>query len=83
MCDTYSEEVNGYVKEMNCKISEITKLFFDSNDTDKLLEYYNNNKTIIKSISHYINLDNFKDNDLKDKFNSMLESINTRMQEDN
>ena len=80
MCDTYSEELNGYVKEMNSKISEIKKLFFDSNNTDRLLDYYNNNEAIIKSISHYINLDSFKDNDLKDKFNSVVERINTKIQ---
>ena len=77
MCDI-SDEISGYVNEMNKVISKV--FYYNDNDADMLLNYYNNNIGIIKSISYYINLDNFQDNELKDKFNSVVESCNTRIQ---
>lgn len=75
MCDIVTDEISGYVSEINRVISQM--IYYYDNDKSKLLNYYNDNLSIINSTSYFINLSDLEDRGLKKKFNSIIESINS------
>lgn len=74
MCDFISEEVNSYANKLNLVLREFVKLY-KSEDSEKLTEYYENNISMIKSLSYFLNL-NDKCLDLKIEFDKILEHVN-------
>jgi uncharacterized protein (DUF2344 family) len=74
MCDFITEEVDSYANKLNSVLDQIMKIY-KSEDTDKLIEYYENNTSMIKSLSYFINL-NEKCLDLKIEFDKILEHVN-------